>query len=104
MLKNKSFSTNLVSIERLILEIRSEQKISPMRKNAEFKNYVLQGIFDIEEKIGSVIDFDIDLKARALLKDYVLYADHNLLKDFFERYSDDYFYLQAKYSRDTNIS
>lgn len=100
---NKSFAENEDSIKNLIKEIRLEQKVSPSRKNEEFESYVKHGIFDIEENIGVYINFDTDLRARALLKDYVLFSDHKMIKDFKERYSDDYFYLQAKYARDTNV-
>ncbi|MDE6141318.1 MAG: hypothetical protein K2G03_01815, partial [Bacilli bacterium] len=100
---SKSFLSNDDSIKNLLSEIRIEQKVSPSRKDEEFESYIKQGIFDIEEIVGTFINFDQDLKARALLKEYVLFSDFKMLKDFKERYADDYFYLQAKYSRDTNL-
>ena len=56
-----SFSKKDESIIKLLEEIRSEKKISPLKKNEEFKKLLLEGIYDIEEAIGFYIDFDKDL-------------------------------------------
>lgn len=98
-----SFSENNVSITKLLDEIRVEKKISPLKNIEEFKNVLLTGIYDIEEAIGFYIDFDKDLKARSLLKNYVLYSTHNLLAKFKEDYLSEYTELQIKYNCDTII-
>lgn len=98
-----SFSENNDSIIKLLEEIRVEKKISPLKDMKDFKNILLTGIYDIEEKIGFYIDFDNDLKARDLLKNYVLYSTHNLLAKFKEDYFSEYTELQIKYNCDTII-
>lgn len=98
-----SFSKKDESIIKLLEEIRSEKKISPLKKNEEFEKLLLEGIYDIEEAIGFYIDFDKDLKARKLLKNYVLYSMYNLLAKFKEDYLSEYTELQFRYNRDSII-
>lgn len=98
-----SFVANTTSIEQLLEEIRVEQKISPLRNISELENILKEGIYDIEYNVGNYIDFDVDLQARSLLKDYVLFADHNMKSKFKEEYSTEYINLQFKYNKDSNI-
>ncbi len=90
-------------IMTLIKEIRSEQHISPFRENEEFEGYVKEAIYDINEKCGAKIDYDKDLKARSLLKNYVLYADFKRLAEFKELYGGEYAELQAKYYKPADV-
>lgn len=88
----------------IIKEIRSEQQISPFINDDNITNYVKEGIYDINSSSGFEIDYDKDLNARSLLKNYVLYANHKRLAEFKELYISDYAKLQAKYYDYTNIS
>lgn len=90
-------------IMTLIKEIRSEQHISIFRENEEFVGYVKEAIYDINEKCGTKIDYDKDLKARSLLKNYVLYADYKRLAEFKELYGGEYAELQAKYYKPADV-
>lgn len=98
-----SFSKNNDSLEKILEEIRIEQKVSPLKDMSEYENTLLSGIYDIEDSVGYYIDFDIDLKARDLLKNYVLFSMHNLKSKFKEDYANEYISLQFKYNRDTDI-
>lgn len=91
------------SIASLLEEIKTEQKISPLRRINDFEKILKQGIYDIEYFVGKYIDFDKDLQARGLLKNYVLFCDHNLLSKFKEEYRDEYINLQIKYSSDSKL-
>lgn len=95
--------SNIGLIMSLIKEIRLEQHISPFRENEEFVGYLKDGIYDINDKCGAKIDYDKDLKARSLLKNYVLYADYKRLAEFKELYGGEYAELQAKYYKSTDI-
>ena len=46
---------------------------------------MVRGIYDINEYCGKKINYDMDLKARRLLKNYVLYADYKKLAEFFAK-------------------
>jgi len=84
-------------------EIRNEQHISPFREDEEFTNYIKDGIFDINQYCGTTIDYDEDLSARRLLKNYVLYADYKRLAEFKQLYIGDYDALQRKYYVNSDI-
>lgn len=87
----------------IIKEIRLEQHVSPFRENEEFEGYVKDGIYDINDKCGAKIDYEKDLKARSLLKNYILYADYKRLAEFKELYAGEYAELQAKYYKPADI-
>lgn len=84
-------------IDRIISEYRVENQISPFREDSEFEDYVKDGIFDINDYCGEKIDYDKDLKARRLLKNYIVYADHNRLAEFKSMYLAEYDELQRDY-------
>lgn len=100
---NNSFINNESSIQGLLEEIKIEQKISPLRDIKELEKYLKQGIYDIEYYVGKMVNFDEDLQARDLLKNYVLFSDHNLKSAFRKDYEDEYISLQIKYNRDSNV-
>ncbi len=89
---------------KLVSEIRREQQVSPSLPDTNFISYVKQGEFDINEVAGCNINYETDLHARELLKNYVLYANHKRLAEFKELYLPEYVTLQLRYNRDTNIS
>lgn len=88
---------NDTQIQKLLEEIRGEQHISPLEKNEILIGYIKEAEFDINDKSGEKINYEIDLKARSLLKNYVLYSRYKRLAEFKELYVGDYAELQAKY-------
>lgn len=89
--------------EKIINEIFDEKHLSPMLNKIIFINFVKEGEQDIDEAVGCQINYSEDLKARSLLKNYVLYASKNLLHIFKENYKEEYVSLQFKYNRDTSL-
>ena len=85
------------SYYNLLKEIRHEQGISPKIKDQVLLSYIKDGIYNINNSSGCKIDYDTDLDARRLLKNYVLYANHYRLAEFKELYSSEYVALQIKY-------
>lgn len=81
----------------LVEDIRLEQQISPFVDDKVIINFIKDGIYDIEKVVGATIDFTKDLKARSLLKNYVLYANHKRLAEFKKLYVADYIELQRDY-------
>ena len=84
-------------------EVRNEQHLSPFREDDEFISYIKDGIYNINHVCGKKIDYNIDLDARRLLKNYVLYADYKRLAEFKEKYVGDYDALQRKYYIDSSL-
>ena len=97
----ESFAKKEEAIEKILEEIRINHKISPLRNIKDLTSNLLEGIYDIETFVGSYIDFDEDLTARKLLKDYVLFSDFNMISKFKEEYYSEYVSLQIKYNCDT---
>lgn len=81
----------------IVQEIRDEQHISIFIKDKTIEDFVLDGIYDINESSGAMIDYNKDLIARRLLKNYVMYANNNRLAEFKQLYYSDYAKLQANY-------
>lgn len=90
-------------IEVFLNEIREENHISPFREDIEFLGYIKDGIYDINKYCGTKIDYSKDLKARRLLKNYVLYADYKKLAEFKQIYIGEYDELQREYYVNSNI-
>lgn len=91
-------------LKNLISEIRIEQQISPLIPDEPFESYIKEGIQDIDNIAGTKIQYQIDLEARSLLKNYVMYANHKRLFEFKEVYAGEYTKLQIKYFANTDIS
>nr|DAY96316.1 MAG TPA: head to tail adaptor [Caudoviricetes sp.] len=94
---------NNTQISDLIEEIRGEQHISPLEEDKTIIGYIKEAEFDINENVGAKIEYDVDLKARSLLKNYVLYCRYNRLAEFKQLYAGEYAYLQTKYYKPTDI-
>lgn len=94
---------NDTQIQELLKEIRGEQHISPFEKDEIIIGYIKEAEFDINDKSGEKINYEIDLKARSLLKNYVLYSRYKRLAEFKQLYGGDYAELQAKYYKPTSI-
>lgn len=90
-------------IYELIEEIRGEQHISPMEDDNVIKGYIESAEYDINDACGAKINYEVDLKARSLLKDFVLYARHSRLAEFRQLNAGEYAYLQAKYYKPSDI-
>ena len=90
-------------IKTLINEIRGEQHISSSEKEETLKSYIKEAEYDINENVGTEIDYEKDLKARVLLKNYVLYRRFSRLAEFKQLYGGEYAYLQAEYYKPSNI-
>lgn len=90
-------------IQKLLQEIKQEQHPSPFKEDEEFIQYIKDGEYDINNYCGAIIDYEKDLQAKSLLKNYVLYADYKRLAEFKQLYGGEYAYLQARYYKPTNI-
>lgn len=90
--------------EKIIREIRVEQQIHPLFPNEALENYINEGIQDINNVCGVMVDYDEDLEARSLLKTYVMYANHKRLAEFKAVYVSEYVKLQIKYYSDPDLS
>lgn len=90
-------------IKRLITEIRKEQHISPYEEEEVLRGYIKEAEYDINKSSGAEIDYEEDLKARSLLKNYVLYSRFKRLAEFKQLYIGEYANLQAEYYKPSDI-
>lgn len=90
-------------IDVLVEEIRQEQHISPNEEYEVISKIVKEAEFDINSKVGTNIDYEKDLTARSLLKNYVMYARFARLAEFKQLYIGDYANLQAKYYKPSDV-
>jgi len=82
----------------IVAEVRAEMQISPSIPDTVFTNYVKEGEQFLNHLAESLrIDFDGDLMARALLKNYVRYAYYGALADFKKAYQGDIYDTQIRY-------
>ncbi len=88
-------------IKKLLQEIKSEQH--PLEDDETLIGYIKKGEYDINDCSGSKIDYEIDLKARDLLINYVLYSRYKRLAEFQQLYVGEYTYLQAKYYKPSSV-
>lgn len=88
-------------IEELLKEIQNEQH--PIEDEETLKGYIKDAEYDINESSGVEIDYSKDLKARKLLKNFVLYDRYKRLAEFKQLYVGEYVNLQAKYYESTNL-
>lgn len=92
---------NDTQIEELLQEIRNEQH--PLEDDETLIGYIKYGEYDINENSGEKIKYEIDLKAKSLLKNYVLYARYKRLAEFKQLYAGEYANLQAKYYKPSSL-
>ncbi len=92
---------NDTQIEDILREIRNEQH--PLEDDETIIGYIKKGEYDINDSSGAKINYEIDLKARSLLIDYVLYSRYKRLSEFRQLNAGEYAELQAKYYKPTNI-
>ena len=94
---------NDTQIDKLTEEVREEQHISPFEEDKVIIGYIKEAEFDINDAAGSKIDYEVDLKARSLLKNYVFYTRSKRLAEFKQLYAGEYAELQAKYYKPTDV-
>ena len=94
---------NDTQIESLITEIRREQHISPYEEDEVLQGYIKEAEYDINKNSGSEIDYEKDLQARSLLKNYVLYCRFSRLAEFKQLYVGEYANLQAEYYKPSDV-
>ena len=85
----------------ILQEIRNEQH--PIEDDETLIGYIKKGEYAINYRSGAKIDYEIDLKARSLLIDYVLYARYKRLAEFKQLNAGEYAELQAKYYKPTDL-
>lgn len=90
-----------LQIQKILEEVISEQH--PLEDEETLIVYIKDGEYDINEYVGTKINYSIDLKAKSLLKNYVFYARYKRLAEFKQLYVGEYAYLQAKYYKPSNI-
>lgn len=88
-------------IKKILQEIKDEQQIPSFFNDQILINYIKEAEYSINQNSGNSIDYDKDLEARSLLKNYVLYANHKRLAEFKQLYCGEYAKLQAKYYGNT---
>lgn len=90
-------------IKSLITEIRGEQHISPFEEDKVLEGYIKEAEYDINNHTGAEIDYEKDLKAKSLLKNYVLYSRFKRLAEFKQLYVGEYANLQADYYKSSDV-
>lgn len=90
-------------ISGLIKEIRGEQHISSFEEDEVLKKQIQEGEYDINKNSGADINYEEDLKARSLLKNYVLYSRFSRLAEFRQLYASEYANLQAEYYKPSDV-
>lgn len=84
-------------LEQLTEEVRREFKIPPYFKNEGLYQYLREGEAALLNLTCGEIDFNEDLLARSLLKNYTCYAYFKMLHEFWENYNSDI--LRWQFSR-----
>lgn len=87
--------------ENILKEIKNEQH--PLENEDTLKGYIEEANYDIIDNVGQKIDYDKNLKARSLLKNYVFYARYKRLAEFKQLYVGWYAELQAEYYKPPGV-
>lgn len=101
---NNSNENKDTKLNSLIKEIIRDHQLDSYTDEEVIKDYIKDGIYDINNSVGSEIDYENDLCAKSLLKNYVAYAMYKKLSEFKELYQGEYAKLQIWYNRDSEIS
>ena len=79
-------------------EIKAEMQLAPSTSDEVLKQYTKEGEAFLNSRLsGLEIDFNADLVARALLKNYVRYAYYGMVSDFKEKYNGDIYDTISEY-------
>lgn len=85
-------------MDKLLEETKSYINVTWDEEDREINKIVLEAKQYLSEKVGTEIDFDKDLVAKGLLKDYVRYV-RNKSKEYFEQnFLNEIQNLQFKYA------
>jgi len=94
---------NETQLGEILEEVKGEISFSPFLDDNPLENYIKSAEYDINGSSGELIDYDKDLDARSLLKNYVFYAYYKKLAEFKEIYGGEYAKLQIKYYKPADI-
>nr|DAV74619.1 MAG TPA: Head Tail Connector Protein [Caudoviricetes sp.] len=96
-----NFESEFENDELLFQESKAECNImwKEDETDKKIRNIIRQGIDVLQNDVGTSIDFDNDLQARALLKTYVRYAWNNSQEYFIENNLADILKLEVKYGK-----
>lgn len=89
------------TITGIIKEIRNEQH--PPEGDETLEGYIKDAKYDIDHFAGIEIDYDKDLDARKLLKNFVFWDRYKRLAEFKSLYEGDYIDIQAKYYKSASL-
>lgn len=84
-------------ISDVLIEIKGELAVPSSYPNSVLEAYIKEGIYDIQAKVGSTVNFLEDYSARALLKAFVRYSYYGQRDVFKHRYDTEYLELQVRY-------
>lgn len=84
--------------EKLLNEVKSYLKITWNEEDEDITNLIKEGEQHLSEKIGAEIDFEKDLSAFGLLKDYCRYKRNYSIEYFEQNFLDKIVFLQLKYA------
>ena len=77
-----------------------------IKKNVD--EYIKDGIYKLDDKAGTAVDYDTDRVARSLLKDYCRYANAHALEYFAENFKSEldtlYFNYRVKEHQDSETN
>lgn len=82
----------------IVTEIKGEMQLSPSVPNTNLAQFAKEGEAFLNSRVEFlVIDFDVDLNARSLLKNYIRYAYYGSLNEFKNLYQGDIYDMQIRY-------
>ena len=90
-------------IESCVPDAIREASMQNILLATEDDDYILDKYTLLSKSNLNSEDYEKDLKARSLLKNYVLYADYKKLAEFRELYGAEYALLQADYYKPTDV-
>lgn len=88
---------NEAQISDVLVEIKGELGVPSSYPSSVLEAYIKEGIYDIQAKVGSTVNFLEDYSARALLKAFVRYSYYGQRDVFKYRYDTEYLELQVRY-------
>lgn len=89
-------------MDKLLEDVKYYLHITWNDEDEDINSIVLEAKQYLSEKVGTVIDYDKDLTAKGLLKDYCRYV-RNYSKEFFEKnFLNEIQNLQLKYAIEDN--
>ncbi|MBQ9659413.1 MAG: hypothetical protein IJV31_11760 [Clostridia bacterium] len=90
-----------IQIKNIIEQIQNEQH--PIEDEETLAGYIEDAEYNINSYAGEKINYEIDLNAKSLLKNYVFYARYKRLAEFKQLYAGEYADLQAKYYKPSSV-